>query len=34
MILSVHADAGFLNKTNSRSRVGAHIYLLEDDSFP
>jgi hypothetical protein len=34
MILCAHADAGFLNKTNSRSRAGAHIYLLEDDPFP
>jgi hypothetical protein len=33
MILCAHADAGFLNKTNSRSRAGAHIYLLEDDPF-
>jgi hypothetical protein len=34
MILCAHADVGFLNKTNSRSRVGAHIYLSEDDPFP
>jgi hypothetical protein len=34
MILCAHADAGFLNETNSCSRVGAHIYLLEDDPFP
>jgi hypothetical protein len=34
MILCAHVDAGFLNKTNSRSRAGAHIYLLEDDPFP
>jgi hypothetical protein len=34
MILCAHADAGFLNKTNSRSRAGAHIYLLEDNPFP
>jgi hypothetical protein len=27
MILCAHADAGFLNKTNSCSRAGAHIYL-------
>jgi hypothetical protein len=33
MILCAHADAGFLNKTNSCSRVGAHIYLLENDLF-
>jgi hypothetical protein len=29
----VHADAGFLNKTNSRSRAGAHIYLSENNPF-
>jgi hypothetical protein len=34
MILCAHADAGFLNKTNSLSRAGAHIYLSEDDPFP
>jgi hypothetical protein len=34
MILCAHADAGFLNKTSSCSRAGAHIYLLEDDQFP
>ncbi len=34
MILCAHMDAGFLNETNSRSRDGAHIYLLEDNPFP
>jgi hypothetical protein len=34
MILYAHADACFLNKTNSRSRAGAHIYLAEDNPFP
>jgi hypothetical protein len=34
MILCAHADAGFLNKTNSCSRAGAHIYLSENDPFP
>ncbi len=34
MILCAHADAGFLNETNSRSRPGAHIFLLENDPFP
>ncbi len=34
MILCTHANAGFLNKTNSRSRAGAHIYLFENDPFP
>ncbi len=34
MMLCGHADAGFLNKTNSHSRAGAHIYLSEDDPFP
>jgi hypothetical protein len=28
MIVCAHADAGFLAKTNFRSRVGAHIYLF------
>ncbi len=34
MILCAHADAGFLNKTNSCSRAGTHIYLSEDNPFP
>ena len=34
MILCAHADAGFLNETNSHSRAGAHIFLLENDPFP
>jgi hypothetical protein len=34
MILCAHADAGFLNETNSYSRAGADIYLSEDDPFP
>jgi hypothetical protein len=34
MILCAHVDAGFLNKTNSCSRAGAHTYLLEDNPFP
>ncbi len=33
MILCAHADAGFLNKTNSCSRAGAHIYLSENNLF-
>jgi hypothetical protein len=33
MILCAHPDAGFLNKTNSCSRVGAHIYLSKNDPF-
>ena len=34
MILCAHADAGYFNETNSCSRAGAHIYLMEDDPFP
>jgi hypothetical protein len=34
MILCAHANAGFLNKTNSRSWAGAHIYLSKNDPFP
>jgi hypothetical protein len=34
MILCAHADAGFLNETNSCSRAGAHIFLSENDPFP
>ncbi len=34
MVLCAHADASYLNKTNSRSRAGTHIYLSEDDPIP
>ncbi len=34
MILCAHANAGFLNKSNSHSRAGVHIFLSEDDPFP
>ena len=34
MILCAHADAGFLNESQSRSRAGAHIYLSENEAFP
>ena len=34
MILCAHADTSFLNETNSCSRAGAHIFLLENDPFP
>jgi hypothetical protein len=33
MVLCAHLDAGFLNKTNSRSCTGAHIFLLENKPF-
>ena len=34
MILCANADAGFLNESQSHSRAGAHIFLLENDPFP
>jgi hypothetical protein len=34
MVLCTHADAGYLNESRSRSRAGAHIYFLEDNSTP
>jgi hypothetical protein len=34
MILCAHTDASFLNETNSRSQVGAHIFLSENDPYP
>jgi hypothetical protein len=34
MVLCAHADTGYLNDTRSRSRAGAHIYLLEDNPTP
>ena len=34
MILAAHADAGYLNETDARSRVGAIFFLSEDDDVP
>jgi hypothetical protein len=34
MVFCAHSDAGFLNKTNSPSRAGAHIFLSENKPFP
>ena len=34
MVLCVHVDASYFNKTKSHSRAGAYIYLLEDDPIP
>ncbi len=33
MILCAHSNAGFLNETNFRSCVGAHIFLSENKPF-
>jgi hypothetical protein len=33
VILCAHTAAGFLNKTNSRSRMDSHIYLSENNPF-
>ncbi len=34
MILAVHSDAGYCNEKKSRSRVGGHFFLSNDDEFP
>ena len=34
MILAAHAYAGFRNDSKSRSRVGAHIFLSENEPKP
>jgi hypothetical protein len=34
MVLCAHADAGYLNKTQSRSRAGTHIFLSGDNPSP
>ena len=31
MILTAHADAGFLNESRARSRAGTHIFLSEHE---
>ena len=31
-VLAAHSDTGFNNKSRSRSRAGAHIFLLENDA--
>jgi hypothetical protein len=34
MVLCAHLDAGFLNKTDSHSCAGAHIFLSKNEPFP
>jgi hypothetical protein len=34
MVLCAHLVAGFLNKTNSHSCAGPHIFLSENEPFP
>jgi hypothetical protein len=34
MILFAHADAGFLNESQTRSHAGAHIFLSVNDPYP
>ena len=34
MILAAHADVVFLNESRARSRVGAHIFLSENEPKP
>jgi len=34
MILCAHANVGFLNKTNARSRASTHIFFSENNPFP
>ena len=34
MVLCAHSDAGFLNESKGRSRVGDHILLSENDAMP
>jgi hypothetical protein len=34
MILSIHSDAGYLNKPNAISRAGGHHYLSKNVTFP
>ena len=34
MVLVAHSDAGFANKTKTRSRAGAHLFLSENKSIP
>ena len=34
MVLSEHSTAGFNDKSEPRSRAGAHIFFSEDDNFP
>jgi hypothetical protein len=34
MVLAVHSDAGYLNESKSRSRVGGHFFLSSDIQNP
>ena len=34
MVLAIHGDASYLNKTRLRSRVGGHFFLSRETDFP
>jgi hypothetical protein len=34
MILAMHSDAGYCNEKKSRSQVGGHFFLSNDNDFP
>jgi hypothetical protein len=34
MTLAAHSDASFLSESKSRSRVGSHIFISENDHIP
>ena len=34
VVLAAHSDSGFNNKSRSRSRAGAHIFLSENNNIP
>ncbi len=34
MVLAIHSDAGYLNKSKARSRAGGHFFLLSDVQLP
>jgi hypothetical protein len=34
MILCIHSDVGYCNKKNSRSQVGGHFFLSNNEQFP
>ena len=34
MVLAIHSEAGYLNKSNARSRVGGHFFLSSNTQYP
>ena len=34
MVLAIHSDASYLNKTQARSKAGGHFFMSSNTTFP